>query len=146
MFEIKYMFVIQPRSMSVVANYVAPPLLIVPSLLVLYQSRPSIAGTSAFLKGSLALTASIALQIRFIRRCALGGRASNLQGVFAMVYPVFVVLSMMLSLILLKTGGGPSKLGVAVGSPVYQYRISDVVDRVRKIVGERTTSDDFRER
>ncbi|CAM9102662.1 unnamed protein product [Ectocarpus sp. 8 AP-2014] len=132
--------------MSVVANYVAPPLLIVPSLLILYQSRPSIAGTSAFSKGSLALTASIALQILFIRRCAMGGKPSNKHGVFAMVYPMFVILSMILSLIVLKTGGGPSRLGVAVGSPVYQYRISDVVDRVRKIVGERTASDDFRER
>ena len=140
------MCVVQLSNMSVVANYVAPPLLIVPSLLVLYQSRPSITGTSAFAKGSLALATSIALQILFIRRCAVGGRPSNLQGVFAMIYPVFVVLSMMLSLILFKTGGGPSRLGVAVGSPVYQYRISDVVDRVRKIVGERTTSDDFRER
>lgn len=132
--------------MSVVANYVAPALLIVSSLSTLYVSRPTVTGTSAFAKGSLALTVSVALQLLFIRRCALGGKPSNLQGVFAMVHPVLVVLSMVLSFILFQTGGGPSRLGVAVGSPVYQYRISDVVDRVRHIVGERTTSDDFRER
>lgn len=132
--------------MSVVATYVAPSLLIVPSLIILYQSRPSVTGTSAFAKGSLALTVSVGLQLLFIRRCALGGGPSDLQGVFAMVYPVFVMLSMMLSLILFKTGGAPSGVGVALGSPVYQYRISDVADRVRTMVGERTRSDDLRER
>lgn len=76
----------------------------------------------------------------------MGGRPSNLKGVCAILYPVLVVLSMMLTVILFKTGGGSSQLGVAVGSPVYQYKISDVIDRVRKMVGERTSSDDFRER
>lgn len=55
-------------------------------------------------------------------------------------------MATMLSIILFKTGGGCSQVGVAVGSPFYQYKISDVIDRVRKMVGERTSSDDFTER
>lgn len=132
--------------MSVVANYVAPALLGIPSLVTLYQSRPSLTGSSAFVKGSMALASSLALQLYFIRRCALGGRPSNVQGVFAMIYPPLVVLAMATSWFLYQIGRTSSKLGVSGSHPVYQYRLVDVIDRVRNIVGERTSSDDFRER
>ncbi|CAM9104526.1 unnamed protein product [Ectocarpus sp. 12 AP-2014] len=144
--EIKCARVLRATQMSVVAKYVAPALIVVPSLGTLYSSRPSVSGTSAFAKGSVALAVSVALQLLFVRRCALGGKPSNLKGLFALIYPAFVTMSLTLTLILFKTGGGPARLGVGANSLVNQYRLSDVIDRVRNIVGERTSSDDFRER
>ena len=132
--------------MSVVAKYVAPAVIGVPSLITLYQSRPTVTGTSAFLKGSATLALSVALQLYFIRRCALGGKPSNSQGVFAMIYPPLVIGAMALSFLFFQIGRTSSRLGVSGSHPVYQYRLVDVIDRVRHIVGERTSSDDFRER
>lgn len=132
--------------MSVVAKYVAPAVIGVSSLVTLYQSRPTVTGTSAFVKGSAALASSVALQLYFIRRCALGGKPSNTQGVFAMIYPPLVLSLMAVSWILYTAGRSRSRLGVSESHPVYQYRLNDVIDRVRNIVGERTSSDDFRER
>ena len=45
---------------------------------------------------------------------------------------------------------GGSRLGASGNQPVYQYRLNDVVDRVREIVNDRmkqpSPDDDYRER
>lgn len=129
--------------MSIVAKYVAPITLGVPALLTLYKSRN---GSATFIKGATSLGVAVAVQIIFIRRCALGGKPSNMQGVFAMIYIPLVLVPMVLSAILLQIGNYGSRLGVSSNNPVYQYRLSDVIDRVREVVGERTSGDDFIER
>ena len=129
--------------MSVVAKYVAPITLGVPAVLTLLKTMN---GSATFMKGATLLGVSVALQIMMIRRCALGGRPSNKQGVFAMFYIPLVLLPMVLSAILLQITSHESRLGVSSNNPVYQYRLSDVIDRVRAVVGERTAEDDVIER
>lgn len=129
--------------MSVVAKYVAPIALGVPALLTLIKKMN---GSSSFIKGATLLGVSVGLQMILIRRCALGGKPSNMQGVFALFYIPLVVLPMVLSAILLQISSHGSQLGVSSTNPVYQYRLSDVIDRVRTAVGERTSEDDYIER
>ncbi|CAM9099749.1 unnamed protein product [Sphacelaria rigidula] len=151
---------IRKKFMSVVAKYVAPSFLLTPSGITLYQSRPPATGSVAFAKGSAALAASVVLQLLVIRRCAMRGKPSNMQGLFVLVYPVLLLSSMALSfmlynnippqmlLLFLSGGGGPRRLGAFGNQPIHQYRLSDVVDRVREIVGDRMNQGlyDVRER
>jgi hypothetical protein len=151
---------IRKKFMSVIAKYVAPAFLLIPSGITFYQSRPPATGSVAFAKGSAVLAASVILQLLVIRRCAMGGKPSNMQGLIALVYPVLLLSSMAMSFMLynnfppqmlflfLSGGGGPRRLGASGNQPIYQYRLSDVVDRVREIVGDRMNhgSGDLRER
>lgn len=85
------------------------------------------------------------MQVAVIRRCAMGGRPSNLQGVLALIYPLLLVVSMSLTFMLYRDVP-PSVVG---NQPVYQYRLNDVIDRVRGIVVDRMNhgpAEDFRER
>lgn len=146
--------------MSLVGKFIAPVLLVGSSGVGLHKSRPTLArfGNTAFAKGSLALTVSIALQLVFINRCAMGGRPSNLKGLLSMIYPAALALSMVLTFMLFNNippvtvwqtlMSAPSRLGASGNHPVYQYRLNDVIDRVREIVGDRIseTTDDLRER
>lgn len=115
--------------MSLVANKVAPVLLIVPSLISLVQAGPSV-GTL------LSLTASVALQLTLIRRCALGGLPSNGYGVFALFYPILLILAIVLS-ILASFGAVDSAL---LGSSKKGKR--GFVRRVRNILAEKIRSDE----
>lgn len=146
--------------MSLVAKFIAPVLLVGSSGVGLHRSRPTLArfGKMAFAKGSVALTVSIALQLMFINRCAMGGRPSNVKGLFSMIYPVALALSVALSFMFFNNippmtvwqalMNAPSRLGASGNHPVYQYRLNDVIDRVREVVGDRfkETSADLRER
>ncbi|CAM9092876.1 unnamed protein product [Ectocarpus sp. 12 AP-2014] len=146
--------------MSLVAKFVAPVLLVGSAGVGMHKSRPALAqfGNTAFAKGSVALTASIALQLVFIKRCAMGGRPSNAKGLMALIYPAALALSVAVSFMLFHNlppmtvwhtlMNAPSRLGASGNHPVHQYRLNDVIDRVREIVGDRLqeTSDDLRER
>lgn len=144
--------------MSLVGKIVAPSLIVGMSAVALFQQRESLSNSSkqALVKGSVSLTACILLQVAVIRRSAMGGRPSNIHGVLALLYPLLFVVSMSLTFMLYRDVppsvafaffAGPSRLGASGNQPVYQYRLTDVIDRVRGIVADRmkTSSDDFRE-
>lgn len=146
--------------MSLVAKVVAPAVIGISSVLSVYQQRGLLSNSRkmAFVKGTCSLAACVALQLAVIHRSALGGRPSNVQGLLALLYPILLPVSMVLTFILyhelplsvvLAFFGGTSRLGASGNNqPVYQYRLNDVIDRVREIVGDRInqSSDDFRER
>jgi len=145
--------------MSAIAKVVAPLVVGIPSVLTVYQQRGLLSNSRkmTFVKGTLSLTAGVALQLAVIRRSAMGGKPSNLKGLLALLYPVLLILSMVITFMLysdlppnmlLAFFTGTSRLGASGNQPVYQYRLNDVVDRVREIVGNRInqTSDDFKER
>ena len=150
--------------MSLVGKAFAPALLIGSSAFSLYQHREALLQTRAttLVKGSVSLAMCIAMQLALINRCAMGGKPSNLKGLFAIAYhlllPMSAVLTYMLfreiplhTLVVLAKGflrQDGSRLGASGNQPVYQYRLNDVIDRVRDIVGDRinNSSDDFRER
>lgn len=148
--------------MSLVANAIAPAFFVGGSAAGIYSQSQSYLesyGPAAFAKGCALLVASVALQLMFVRRCALGGKPSNLSGVLSMVYPLVLAGSVVTSYLLFHDIspqialtflplGGPSRLGASGNQPVYQYRLSDVVDRLRHIVRDRVVrapGDDFRE-
>lgn len=143
--------------MSLVGKYVAPGLIGVSSLVAMYKQF-QVSRTSDFVKGSLSLAVGVALQVAVIHRSAVGGKPSNLRGVLAFLYPLLLLLSHVYSAMLynnvpprmlLSFLTGPSRLGASGNNhPVYQYRLSDVLDRVRDIVGDRiqSSADDTRER
>lgn len=145
--------------MSLVGKIVAPCLIVGSSAMALFQQRESLSHSSkqALAKGSVSLTACILLQLVVVRRCAVGGRPSNLQGLLALLYPLLLVASVSLTFMLYRDippgvvfafFAGPSRLGASGNQPVYQYRLNDVIDRVREIVGDRVNqgADDSRER
>lgn len=145
--------------MSLVAKVVAPAVIGISSVLSVYQQRGLISDSrkKAFVKGTFSLAACVALQLAVIRRSALGGRPSNVQGMLALLYPILLPVSMVLTFILynelplsvvLAFFGNTSRLGASGNQPVYQYRLNDVIDRVREIVGDRInqSSNDLRER
>ena len=145
--------------MSLVANVIAPAVIGIPSVVGIYQQRGLLSNSKkqAFVKGTLSLSACVALQIAVIRRCAMGGKPSNLKGLFGLIYPLLLAMSMVLTFMLYQSipptmlfefFSGTSRLGASGNQPVYQYRLNDVIDRVREIVGDRInqSSDDFRER
>lgn len=145
--------------MSLVAKAVAPAVIGISSVVSVYHQRNLLSDSrkKAFVKGTFSLAACAALQLAVIRRSALGGRPSNIQGFLTLLYPILLPASMVLTFILYKElplsvvlafFGGTSRLGASGNQPVYQYRLNDVVDRVREIVADRInqSSDDFRER
>lgn len=147
------------EQMSLVGNTIAPAVLIGSSAIGLYQQRGLLrhSRAKAFLKGSASLAACVVLQLAFIRRCAMGGKSSNLKGVLSMIYPPVLLSLMVVTFMLFRDippsmllyiMSGPSRLGASGNHPVYQYRLNDVIDRVREIVGDRVNqgADDFRER
>lgn len=145
--------------MSFVGKAFAPALLVGSSAFGLYQQREALrqTGSQAIVKGSVSLTLCVAMQLVFINRYAMGGKPSNLKGLFALIYHLLLPASMVLTFMLyreippsmlLTLARGSSRLGASWNHPVYQYRLNDVIDRVRDIVGDRInhSSDDFRER
>lgn len=145
--------------MSLVANIIAPAVIGIPSVVSIYQQRGLLSNSKkkAFVKGTLSLTACVALQLAVTRRCAMGGKPSNLKGLLGLLYPLLLMVSMVLTFMvyndlppsmLLAFFAGSSRLGASGNQPVYQYRLNDVIDRVREIVGDRInqSSDDLRER
>lgn len=147
--------------MSVVGKIVAPSLLLGFSVLGIYRQRGLLeqSRTPAFVKGSVSLAVCAVLHLVVVRRCALGGSPSSLHGSLALMYPAIVAASVALTYVLysdippsvvLELLKGGSRLGASGNQPVYQYRLNDVVDRVREIVRDRvkqpSPDDDFRER
>lgn len=134
--------------MSVVGKIVAPSLLVGFSVLGIYRQRWLLeqSRTPAFVKGSVSLAVCAVLHLVVVRRCAMGGSPSNLHGSLALMYPAITGASVALTYMLysdippsvmvelLKEG---SRLGASGNQPVYQYRLNDVIDRVRKIVHDR---------
>ncbi len=145
--------------MSLIGKYVAPALICGSSAIVMFQHRELLRSSRKmdFAKGSLSLTVGVVLQVMIIRRSAMGGNPSNVQGLLAFMYPLLLLASHAYSFMLYNSIPpqavllfltGPSRLGASGNHPVYQYRLNDVIDRVRSIVGDRIqkTSDDVRER
>lgn len=146
--------------MSVVGKIVAPSLVVGLSVLGIYQQRGLLeqSRTPAFVKGSVSLAVCAVLHLIVVWRCALGGSPSNLHGSMALVYPATMAVLVALTYVLyndippsmaLELLKGGSRLGASGNQPVYQYRLQDVVDRVREIVHDRmkqpSPDDDFRE-
>lgn len=145
--------------MSLVTKVIAPAVIGIPSVVSIYQQRGLLSNSKkqAFVKGTLSLTACVALQLAVTKRCAMGGKPSNLKGLLGLFYPLLLTVSMVLTFMMYQSIPptmlfafltGPSRLGASGNQPVYQYRLNDVIDRVREIVGDRInqSSDDFRER
>lgn len=147
--------------MSVVGKIVAPSVLFGLSVLGIYRQRKLFeqSRTPAFIKGSALLAVCAVLHLVVVRRCALGGSPSNLHGSLALMYPpimaALVAVTYMLYSdippgVVLELLKGGSRLGASGNQPVYQYRLNDVIDRVREIVSDRmkhpTADDDYRER
>lgn len=147
--------------MSTVGKIVAPSLVVGFSVLGMYQQRGLFeqSRTPAFIKGSVSLTVCAVLHVVVVRRCALGGSPSNLHGSLALMYPLIMVAlvaatymlySDMPPTVVLQLLKGGSRLGASGNHPVYQYRLNDVIDRVREIVDHRmkqpSPKDDFRQR
>lgn len=145
--------------MSLVAKVIAPAVIAIPSVFSVYQQRGLLSDSRkmAFVKGTFSLATCVALQLAVTRRCAMGGRPSNLKGLLGLLYPLLLTVSMVLTFMLYQNippsmlftfFTGASRLGASGNQPVYQYRLNDVIDRVREIVGDRInqSSDDFRER
>jgi len=138
--------------MSIVSKYVTPAVVGIPAAVTLFRSRPPGTDLATFVKGSVALSASVVLQLFVVRRSAMGGKPSNVHGVVALFYPLILVLLLLMTFMLynklppalllqfLIGGGGPRRLGASGNHPVYQYRLNDVIDRVREIVGDRMKS------
>lgn len=145
--------------MSLVAKVIAPAVIGIPSVVSIYQQRGLLSNSKkqAFVKGTLSLAACVALQLAVARRCAMGGKPSNVKGLVGLLYPLLLTVSVVLTFMLYQSIPpttlfafltGTSRLGASGNQPVYQYRLNDVIDRVREIVGDRInqSSDDFRER
>lgn len=147
MYDFKYFYVVSAydqsfQTMSLVANTFAPVFLIGLSGISLFRFE-----SGATLKVAGCMAINVALQLLFVRRFALGGSPSNAHGIFALLYPLFLAMSVALMLVA-SAGTQTSMLGASQKKHVYQYRLNDVIDRVRDIVGDRISrsSDDHRER
>ncbi|CAM9206429.1 unnamed protein product [Pylaiella littoralis] len=133
--------------MSVVSKAITPIFLIGFSGVALFVSGVKPGPTMA---GAGCVAVNVALQLMFVRRFALGGK-------LALLYPLLLALSAVPLLVLCAGAKGAEGARGANGlgasrqkpkKPVYQYRLNDVIDRVRDIVGDRIgrSPDDFRER